>query len=84
MINNNINSIKTQYENARQEMEKARKEYQDAYNAIPTVTWIFQDLFRKIIRAVVSIITAPARILGCILGLCYSNQAALNAACQNS
>jgi DNA segregation ATPase FtsK/SpoIIIE-like protein len=79
-LNNNVNSIKDQYENARRELERARQEYQAAYNAIPTARGWFKKVFRAIIRTVVAIVTAPARILGCILGLCYSNQAALNAA----
>jgi hypothetical protein len=79
-LNTNINSIKAQYEDARREMEKARKEYQEAYNAIPTALRFIKKALRKIVNVVVSVITAPARILGCILGLCYNNQAALNAA----
>jgi multidrug efflux pump subunit AcrA (membrane-fusion protein) len=80
VFDKNVNSIKEQYENARQELEKARKEYQDAYNAIPTARGWFKKVFRKIIHVIVSIVIAPARILGCILGFCYNNQAALNAA----
>ncbi|CAF1682404.1 unnamed protein product, partial [Adineta ricciae] len=80
LLNSNINSIKSQYEDARREMEKARKEYQEAYNAIPTVRKWFKKIFRKVINFVVNVVTAPARILGCILGICYNNQAALQAA----
>ncbi|CAF3833673.1 unnamed protein product [Rotaria magnacalcarata] len=79
-LNSNMNSIKAQYEDARREMEKARQEYQVAFNAIPTFRGWFKKIFRKIVNVVVSIITYPARILGCILGLCYNNQAALAAA----
>ncbi|CAM4857031.1 unnamed protein product [Rotaria socialis] len=79
-LNNNMNSIKAQYEDARREMEKARQEYQVAFNAIPAFRGWFKKIFRKIVNFVVSIVTFPARILGCILGLCYSNQAALAAA----
>jgi predicted transcriptional regulator len=78
-LNKNLDSIKAEYEKSRQEMEKARKEYQDAHNAIPAMVR-FKKWFKKIIKVVVSIITAPAKILGCILGLCYNNQAALDAA----
>ncbi|CAF4600665.1 unnamed protein product [Rotaria socialis] len=79
-LNNNMNSIKAQYEDARREMEKARQEYQVAFNAIPAFRGWFKKIFRKIVNFVVSIVTFPSRILGCILGLCYSNQAALAAA----
>lgn len=79
-LNNNIDSIKAQYEDARQEMEKARKEYQEAFNAIPTFRGWLKKTFRKIVRAVVKVITFPSRIIGCILGLCYNNQDAFNAA----
>lgn len=79
-LNKNINSIKAEYDSARQQMEQARQEYQQAFNAIPTARGWFKKIFRKIINVVVKIVTAPLRILGCILGLCYDNQAALNAA----
>ncbi|CAF1131207.1 unnamed protein product [Adineta steineri] len=79
-LNNNINSITSQYDDARRELEKAREEYQLAYNSIPTVRGWFKKIFRKIINVVVAIVTAPLRILGCVLGLCYNNQAALQAA----
>ncbi|UJR36842.1 hypothetical protein I4U23_029555 [Adineta vaga] len=79
-LNNNINSIKSQYEDSKREMEKARKEYQEAFNAIPTARRWFRKIFRRIIQAVVAVVTAPIRLLGCVLGLCYNNQAALNAA----
>ncbi|CAF0856564.1 unnamed protein product [Adineta steineri] len=77
ILDNNINSITSQYDDARRELEKAREEYQLAYNSIPTVRGWFKKLFRKIINKVVAIVTAPLRILGCVLGLCYNNQAAL-------
>ncbi len=77
-LNNNINDIQKQYEIARLEMEKALKEYQDAENAIPTAR--IKKKLRKFVKKVVSVIVAPAKILGCILGLCYTNPAALDAA----
>ncbi|CAF2417377.1 unnamed protein product [Rotaria sp. Silwood2] len=83
-FNANINSITAQYEDARKEVEKARKEYQEAYNAIPTFRGWFKSIFRKIINVVVKIITAPLRILGCILGKCYTNQNALNEAAETA
>jgi hypothetical protein len=84
MLGKNVNSIKEQYENARQEVEKARKEYQEANNAIPIGRrWINKSL-KKLGRTVVSIVTAPARILGCIVGLCSSNQVDPNAAAETA
>jgi hypothetical protein len=83
-LNNNMNTIKSQYESARQELEKARKEYQDAHNAIPTARKWLRGFFGSIARAFVSIITAPLRILGCILGLCYSDRSAFETARQNA
>ena len=79
-LDDNTNSIKAQFEDARQQLEKARKEYNEAYHAIPTARGWFKRVFRKIISVVVKVITAPFKILGCILGLCYNNQAALQAA----
>ncbi|CAF4961865.1 unnamed protein product, partial [Rotaria sp. Silwood1] len=83
-LSTNINSVTAMYEDARKEGEKARKEYQEAYNAIPVFRGWFKKIFRKIINAVVKIITAPLRILGCILGMCYTNQDALNAAAETA
>ncbi|CAF1133296.1 unnamed protein product [Adineta steineri] len=79
-LNNNINSITSQYDDARRELEKAREEYQIAYNSIPTARGWFKKAFRRIINVVVKIVSAPLRILGCVVGLCYNNQAALAAA----
>ena len=79
-LNANINSIKGQYANAQREIEKAREEYHQAYNAIPIFRRWFRKIFGKIIKFVVAVVTAPIKILGCILGQCYSNQAALDAA----
>ena len=76
----NTNSIKAQFEDARRQLEQARQEYYTAYHAIPTARGWFKRIFRKIINFVVAVVTAPLRILGCILGLCYNNQAALQAA----
>ena len=79
-LDTSISSIKNQYEDARREVEKAREEYQLAYNAIPTVRGWLKKVFRRIVQIIIAVITAPARILGCILGLCYTNQGALDAA----
>lgn len=79
-LDDNTNAIKAQFEDARQQLERARKEYNEAYHAIPTARGFFKRIFRKIISFVVNLVTAPLKILGCILGLCYNNQAALQAA----
>ena len=73
------NSIKAQYEEARRQVEQARKDYQSAVAAIPARGW-FRRAFRRIIHAVVNIVVAPVKVLGCILGRCFTNQSELNAA----
>ena len=78
-INSQSNSIKAQYEEARRQVEQARKDYQTAYAAIPARGWL-RRAFRRIIHVVVTVVTAPARVLGCILGMCYTDNGALQAA----
>lgn len=81
-IDSQANSVRQQYEDARKQVEKARQEYQAALAAIPAARLRIRRFFRKIANTVVQVVVAPANILGCILGLCYTNQAALNAAAQ--
>jgi DNA segregation ATPase FtsK/SpoIIIE-like protein len=83
-LNRNIATITAHYEDARQEMGKAQREYQAAQNAIPTARRRIKRFFGGLIRAFVSIITAPLRIIGCILGLCHTDRAAYETAKRNA
>lgn len=76
-LNNNIHSITSQYDEARREVEKARQEYQTAYNAIPTARKFLKKVFRAVVHAVVSVITTPINVIS---GLFGKNQAAAAAA----
>jgi DNA segregation ATPase FtsK/SpoIIIE-like protein len=83
-LNKNIATITAHYEDARREMEKAQREYQAARNAVPTARRRVKRFFGGLVRALVSIITAPLRIIGCILGLCHTNRAAYETAKRNA
>lgn len=82
LLQNNINLISGQYEDIRREMEKARREYQQAKAAIPTNRRL-KGFFRWL-KSIVSVIIAPLRIIGCILGLCHTDRAAYETARQNA
>lgn len=82
-FSDSLNMIRSQYASAQQEMEKARQEYRNAYNAIPAKRF-FGGLFRGIRRILVEIVTLPLRIYGCILGLCYHDRIAYETAKQNA
>lgn len=88
LLQKNINSISAQYQDARREMEKARKEHEEAKNAIPNarkrVKRFLGRFFRRLFKAVVSFITAPLRIIGCILGFCHTDRGAYETARQNA
>lgn len=78
-IEKEIHSVQSNYENSRKALEDARRDYQNALNAIPTRRFL-RRLFRAIVKVVQVVIIKPIQAIGCIFRPCNSNAAAQAAA----
>ncbi|CAF1154066.1 unnamed protein product [Adineta ricciae] len=72
LLTANVTSIKQLYDEKRKALEKAREEYWNAVNALPT-PHTRKSWFGGIVGSVWNAVTAPIQVVGCILGQCSGN-----------
>ena len=72
LLTANVTSIKEQYESKRQALEKARQEYWSSINNLPGPS-PKRKFFKRIVKTIWNVVTAPIVAIGCVLNLCPSD-----------